>query len=82
MNTARRLLDHFLAEGGDWYLRSDGRVVLKGPRVLIDAVMPQVNQIGRDKLAAEVRIEDLASTARLRALLTNHAASRSPRRAP
>jgi hypothetical protein len=67
--TAARFLDLFLAFGGDCYLRHDGRVVLRGPRVLIDAVTPKVKQIGRDAFVAELRDQNRASAARLATLL-------------
>jgi len=67
--TAARFLELFVARGGDYYLRHDGRVVLRGSADLLDAVRPKVAQIGRDALVAELKQQTAESNARLAAIL-------------
>jgi hypothetical protein len=69
MTTAARFLELFFAQGGDYYLRHDGRVVLRGSAQLLDAVRQKVAQIGRAALVAELRQQIAESDARLAAIL-------------
>lgn len=73
MVTAARFLELFLEAGGDCYLRRDGRVVLKGPRRLLDGIGPKLTQIGRGALVAELEKQDGESLARLARILPHRA---------
>lgn len=76
--TAARFLDLFLAHGGDYYIRPDGRVVLRGSRQLLADLAPKLHQIGREAIIAEIHEQNRASLERLALLLGDRAAGATP----
>ena len=73
-----RFLELYFARGGDCYLRADGKVVFTTPKILLDAVIPQIRALGREAILAELARQDKESRDRLSRLLKRDLSAASP----
>ena len=64
-----RFLELYFASGGDCYRRADGKVVFTAPKLLLDAVIPQIKALGREAILDELARQDRESKDRLSRML-------------
>ena len=73
-----RFLELYFASGGDCYRRADGKVVFTAPKLLLDAVIPQIKALGREAILDELARQNRESKDRLSRLLKRDLSAGNP----